>query len=810
MSNPLVKWYGSKRGKDTVNLVLLVALVGSLLMQLGTTSGLGGWLSGTAAGLAGRYTCLPTCAEDDGRFLGLTEEFGGTEIVTWIAVEGGGSTFELGLFDGDSGRDSAGNLNVGEGHWDSTQSEVAYTLYADPAMDGSGDTVVGTWQGNADGMPNNAWHDLSIEHVEAAKTPEDTHVYRLVAAWVPGTGGEGISAFKLRSTGRLVAGRAGETDPGLGIVGMMGTRNDVSVLYPEFDGSDWSNLGPTTYDGEWTFYFEVPPDTETLRIWDGDFDRGTFANVAADTDDPNTEGLPPWADPTRTDPEGEGGSGDPPDDYNWNLVLRQPPVWYELIGPEGTDGGRAVFRNDEPSGDDEWEAFVVSTDPEVDADVVAPAIPPGVYELHIGGLDLYNIVWLHVDFELSAAPPGEVAPDEPDPTPAPLELRTCRGKPADILYVVDTSSTMGQLYQGANSKLAAAQTAILMLNEWVASLDNGSRVALVTFNGPEEGFGTPPIYPPDVTLHAPFTTDIRTVNTRLLGLIPSGTKPTAAALDTVADLLAGTVDPAHRPVMILISDGVPTVDFDRYRYDPLEVAKVSVTNADGTPLAPEVVRASGTLDALYGQPAGEPLADTMVAAQRLVDAMPGMPIYALSVQTGSAGAGAQILQVVATTGGGELYTASSAASLLEALQAVYAEQTCDLDTDEVVTVSPPEADPNTCAQYSLVSQEQGGRRRVTLKLSNSSDAAMVPARLAVTAWPESWGLLQSVKVLNGDATDVGTGAPVDLTLKGPDLQSGKQDDVTLQFESDVEGDLTRLTGYVEMTSGCRVTFGTAP
>ena len=807
MFKRLKRWFDSKRGKDTVIVVLMLALVASLVVQFTGVSGVAGWLTGTVGAANEGYTCLPTCTEDDGRFLAVTEEFGGHAVVAWVEVPDGESSFELGIFDGDTGLDSAGILNAGEGNWDTVQAEVSYTLYADPAMDGTGDVVVGTWLGNESAMPNHGWHDLVVDNVDAALRPEGGHAYRLVASWVPGSGDPGISAFKLRSTGRLTTGRADVSGVSLGLVGMLATRRDILILYPEFDDDDWSQPGPSTYDGEWTFYFEVPADTQTLRIWDGDFDRGPYADVAPDTDDPDTDGIPPWADAALTRPEGAGGAGDPPDDYNWPLVMRQPPAWYELIGPEESAGGQPIFRNDDPSGDSEWEAFVVSADPGVAADVHVDAIPPGQYILRIGGLDLTNTVWLRVDFELADRPAGEPLPTAP-PGPSQLSLRACRGKPADILYVVDTSATMGQLYQGAGSKLAAAQEAIMMLNEWVVKLDNGSRVALVAFNGPDEGFGEPPLYPPDIQLLAPFTQDIRTVNTRLLGLNPGGTKPTAAALSTVADLLAGTVDPQHTPVMILISDGVPTVDFDRYRFDSAAVQSVAIYSGDAAQ-PPDVVRSAGAFSDLYGQAAGEPLADTMVAANALRAAMPEMPIYVLSVQAPHVGTfNDEILQYIAEVGEGALFTVDDAEALLEALEAIYAEETCDEAANlEPVAIVTPEVGPDTCAGYQLVTQQKDGRRRVRLVVANSGDEPVLAKQLTLDQWPEAWGSLEQVKAFGGGWIPVNGAAPASVQIDGASLRGGTDGEILLQFAVEVPEGVTSVTGYLEMQSGCRISIG---
>lgn len=72
--------------------------------------------------------------------------------------------------------------------------------------------------------------------------------------------------------------------------------------------------------------------------------------------------------------------------------------------------------------------------------------------------------------------------------------------PIDLLYVVDASGSMDQGYRGRGTKLDAAKQAILTLNEWVARQDNGSRVALLAFQGVGMATGRPPLYSTDTPI----------------------------------------------------------------------------------------------------------------------------------------------------------------------------------------------------------------------------------------------------------------------------------------------------------------------
>ena len=397
----LNRWIKSKRGKNTLG-ILLVLLLGIAILGVVIFGGDLGGLTGTA-GLSAPdypapkdgYTCLPTCVENDGKFLMIANTdmatFAGSKVVVWIGVPGQYKTFELGIFDGDSGMDNSGVVNKNGGNWDKSTMEATYMLYADPLKDGSGTLVVGSWKGNQTPMLNNAWYTVTLNNQSEAQSPSRHYFYRLeVTQPLVSMGG---NAFKLRSNGYLSAGRELLVNSDFAIVGMLATSSDVNVLYPQFQNG--SNLGASTYTGDWQFYFYVPDALQTLDLWDGDFDRGTSITVSDDTDDPNFAGKPEWAGPFAVD-ERAGGKGDPPDDGIWALFRRSPPVTYELVDPAGTP----LYTNENPSGTEEWEKFTMSTDASVQPDLKVEKIQPGFYMVHIQGLDLHNLVFFRTNYEI--------------------------------------------------------------------------------------------------------------------------------------------------------------------------------------------------------------------------------------------------------------------------------------------------------------------------------------------------------------------------------------------------------------------------
>ncbi len=411
------RWINSKTGKRTVAgvlaLALVVAIIGQLVNWWDLIPGAGTVIVVPPAepypAPVGGYTCLPTCAENDGKFLLISGKdmatFAGANIVAWIAVPGDYTSFTLDIFDGDAGKDNTGNTNLIGGNWDDAAVETIYSLFFDPLKNNSGPNTP-LWKASSKDMPNNAWYSTSINNQNGAKSPSGHYFYRLEVTQP--TNVAGGNAFKLRSNAYLSTGRndIGEgrddlTNSSFAIVGQLVTRNDINILYPQNQGL--TKLGPSTYTGEWNFHFYLPNNTVYMEIWNGDFDRGTSASVAQDTDDPNTDGIPLWSDPAFTLPEGPGGVGAPADDSWSSRYKRAPAIWYEIIDPYG----QPIYVDQEPSGTEEWERFSISTDPAKQPDMVRNGeLPAGQYTFHIVGLDLHNLIFIRTSYEICDATSG--------------------------------------------------------------------------------------------------------------------------------------------------------------------------------------------------------------------------------------------------------------------------------------------------------------------------------------------------------------------------------------------------------------------
>jgi uncharacterized protein YegL len=253
--------------------------------------------------------------------------------------------------------------------------------------------------------------------------------------------------------------------------------------------------------------------------------------------------------------------------------------------------------------------------------------------------------------------------------------------PVDVLYVLDVSGSMNMLYPGSGKKLEAAQQAIKDTTDWIAQNGGaGSRVALVTFHGSGQGQGNPKIYSKDIQTVAAFTSDFAGFKATVDGLSASGSTPTGDAVRHVKDWLPGAWNSSNMPIVVLLSDGVPTVDFDGHGFQDYDVEKVHIYRRNGQAKTIEQVRTSnqGKLYSSYNERAGETLADTMVAIGELKAAMPGVTVHTIAIQaTGDQGIfNPEILQYAAAQLNGQFFMSQDAETLKNALKTAIVISSC--------------------------------------------------------------------------------------------------------------------------------------
>lgn len=382
------------------------------------------------------YTYFPTGATNDGRMLCLAglplETMAGATIEMRIGVPSGVGSFEVGVFDGDSGKNAAGELVDPGGSWDAGTAQLEYTLYADPLAAGTGSVVIGRWFGNSNNptsstnwtassatMPDNNWWNVTVNTTSGARSPAGHYFYRFVVRLLD-FNASAISAFKLRTSAQVSV-----VPNTIAYMGVLNQYTDAYAVYPTWAGDYppadpfFFTNAPTTYDGSWRFYLDLNATTTELRFWDGDCDYGNQDRLltepsllalgeTVDTKDPDTpDTLPDFAQHGYERTEAQQGSGQPQDDSDFDLFRRGPGVEYQVVDPRGK-----VYRVGNPSGNLEWEQFRVTTDDSAlrsaadyspaaadddTAFVNEPRLPAGAWRVDVAGQDLANLCFLRFE-----------------------------------------------------------------------------------------------------------------------------------------------------------------------------------------------------------------------------------------------------------------------------------------------------------------------------------------------------------------------------------------------------------------------------
>jgi hypothetical protein len=354
------------------------------------------------------YRCLPSCNVADGRFLAIAgsnfQTLSPPELGLEIAVPAGSAAFQIGVFDGDGGEYQSDGVTA---NWDSgVTARFEYSLAADPTADGTGTLPVDLAPGQAvidsSTMPDNDWRDFTVPTGPAALAPSGNYFYVLRIRLIDPSLTT-LNAFKVRSTTTVTGLTVNPVPRPFSYIAPFTALSDLAVIYPSFPAAT-----PTTYDGVFRFYMDVPTTQHQIALWDGDFDHGSFDHTSQDTDDPDTPNapfLPVWSTPEVVS-EGvanglNGTSGNPSDNDDpagfGALIVRDPAIRYDLRFPDGQ-----VFANDNPSGNLEWEQFRISTDPfdGTQMDGSTASLPPGTYQLVIQGVDMLNLNSLLLPFRV--------------------------------------------------------------------------------------------------------------------------------------------------------------------------------------------------------------------------------------------------------------------------------------------------------------------------------------------------------------------------------------------------------------------------
>jgi hypothetical protein len=293
-----------------------------------------------------------------------------------------GANFELGIFDGDVGGvfDSY-NTNLGRGGTSVLPDTLHYYLIPDALLTGNDDISQQIFMVQSNVLPDNAWYIVKIpQNINAYNPQSGDYFYHLIAIWDTQNNFEETNLFKVSVQGTPFL-MAGST------IGFMAVPNNPTGEIPNVPTTI------TTYDGHFDFNFLVPSGIASISLWDGD------ADYVNDTHDANSPSLPPFQTPAETQPEGANG-GNPADDGSVATWFTVPPsIRYTVNGP----GGLSVSNTD-PSGNQEWELFKIGLTGQcvvpTDCDVTVASIPTGNYTWNWTGVDAYNNIFVHPQFDL--------------------------------------------------------------------------------------------------------------------------------------------------------------------------------------------------------------------------------------------------------------------------------------------------------------------------------------------------------------------------------------------------------------------------
>ncbi|MEM8859497.1 MAG: vWA domain-containing protein [Chloroflexota bacterium] len=237
-----------------------------------------------------------------------------------------------------------------------------------------------------------------------------------------------------------------------------------------------------------------------------------------------------------------------------------------------------------------------------------------------------------------------------------LQYQVCQN--FDLVYVLDLSGSMGWGYSGAGSRLDAAKDAIVQMNNVLEEDGAGVEASLITWQGM------------NVSIAVDFTNDFNSISTVVNGLSAGGGTPTALAMQGTKNHLQANLDPNRQPIVLFITDGIPTYDLDGNGYYDYYVNEVPIINPYGGYYPSHWVRDWGAYYNRYGRHAGYPLADAMVAIDDLTNSVDTAQMHSIAIL--GTDFRQDLLYYAADKGGGEYFGANNANQLAAAIQqAVY-------------------------------------------------------------------------------------------------------------------------------------------
>ncbi|MEM7331349.1 MAG: discoidin domain-containing protein [Chloroflexota bacterium] len=253
---------------------------------------------------------------------------------------------------------------------------------------------------------------------------------------------------------------------------------------------------------------------------------------------------------------------------------------------------------------------------------------------------------------------------------------SCEGV-ADMFYIFDLSGSMAWNFDGSTTKIQAAKDAVTNLNNAIAADNSNHRVGFTTFTATPFTNSNGAYSASIQTNSLALTSDIPSANAAVEAWIASGGTPTGAALNAARLTVVDDWDPLRIPVIVLVSDGVPTIDQqERYTYDS-QVEAISIYDGSGNAYPASTIETSGDTND-HGVAAGHVVADAMYEAEELVRALPNATIHSIAI--GGSSFNGEVLQYVADVGGGQYFSASNATELSNQLLSIFNGITCGGDS----------------------------------------------------------------------------------------------------------------------------------
>ncbi|MCP5100791.1 MAG: VWA domain-containing protein [Chloroflexi bacterium] len=253
----------------------------------------------------------------------------------------------------------------------------------------------------------------------------------------------------------------------------------------------------------------------------------------------------------------------------------------------------------------------------------------------------------------------------------------------DMFYIFDVSGSMNGTFPGANNKIEAAKEAVTRVNNEIIAANNDSRVGSVTFTTTGSYTNNGGYWHLNILLDTfPLSTNIASLNAEVQTWSPVGGTPTGSAINAARLTMINTWDPKRVPIVVLVSDGVPTVDLLGRYYPDSYVQNVDVYNNDGTAKNSSQVANTGSTSSYNKhspERAGVVVAQVMDEINELTRSLPNAVVHSIAIAGGS-GFNTEVLQYVADVGGGDYFAADNASELGYLLSSIFAGVDCDPDS----------------------------------------------------------------------------------------------------------------------------------